>query len=94
MCPSHLMRMCVIRARFIGATFPFTQSSSCKVHANPVLIVDLEFNVYIATGPKETTPGIKLGSRASQADALPIELASPKIHCIECDLILCHRLGH
>ena len=62
--------------------FPFTQLSYCKVRANPVLVVDLEFKesrlrVYIATGAKETSPGIQFGSLASQADALLIELAGP-----------------
>ena len=68
--------------QFVWTTFPFTQSSLCKVHANPVLVVDLEFEelrscVKIATCSKETSPGIELGSLASQADALPIVLASP-----------------
>ena len=54
----------------------------CKVHANAVLVVDLEFEeswlrVKIAKGAKETSPGIQLGSLALQADALPIELAGP-----------------
>ena len=57
--------------------FPFTQSSSCNVRANPVLIVDLEFEelrlrIKIDTGAKETSPGIKLGLLAWQGDALPI----------------------
>ena len=62
--------------------FPFTQSSSCKVRANPIFVVDLEFEdsrlrVKIATGAKETSPGIELKSLALQADSLPIELAGP-----------------
>ena len=56
--------------------------SSCKVRANPVLVVDLEFEelrlcVYIARGAMETSPEIELGLLASQVDALPIELAGP-----------------
>ena len=61
---------------------PFHSINSCKVCANPVLIVDLEFEesrlgIKIAMGAKETSPGIELGLLASQADALPIEQAGP-----------------
>ena len=57
---------------------------------NPVLVVGLEFEesrlrVIIATGAKETLPGIELVSLALQAEALPIKLAGPGNLCQCCN---------
>ena len=64
--------------------FPFAQSSSYKVCTIPDFysvwlrnIKKSRLRVKIATDAKETSPVAKLGSLALQADALPIELASP-----------------